>query len=387
MTRLLDRYIFKQLTIASLAITAVLVIAAVLTRSLTLFKKVVSGDLPLGTFIELIFLLMPSMIAVILPISVFAATIFIYEKISSDSELVILRATGVSPLRLSMPAYLLALISSLFLFSVTFYFMPASYSSYKNFQRSEGVGLAPTLLEIGTFKEVQTGVTAFIGGKSDEGYFLDVIIHDERKPEAPTTVTAKKAEIIAVDEDLQVVLYQGVRQTIEAKTGIPSTLAFERIVYQIVEEKKPEARAEVWSRLKPKELFVHELAYFARHAETKKMRNRYSSELHNRFSMPLLVIGFVAVGLSILLSGDLNRRNTVRKITLTICVVSSLQILALLSKRLTINDGDLFWTMYLAAFLPIIVSLIWPALVSRYTRWNNRRSVIHRMSSSGLRNS
>ena len=102
MTRALDRYIFFQLATASLAITAVLVIAAVLTNSLTLFKKVVSGDLALGTFFDFIFLLMPSMVAVILPISVFAATLFVYEKLSSDSELVILRATGVSTFRISM---------------------------------------------------------------------------------------------------------------------------------------------------------------------------------------------------------------------------------------------------------------------------------------------
>ena len=368
MTRVLDRYIFLQLAIASIAVTAVLVIAAVLTKSLTLFKKVVSGDLPLGTFFDLIFLLMPSMVAVILPISVFAATLFVYEKLSSDSELVVLRATGVSTFRISMPAYVLALIATLLLYAVTFYFLPASYGAYKTIQRSQGVSLAKTLIDVGVFKEIRPGVTVFVGGKDEQGRMTEIILHDERKAEAPTTVTAKSAELFAHEGQLQVILYDGVRQTIEASTGIPSTLVFDKTVYKASEGDNNRRTLER-SELKPRELYVHELAHVSQTAETDKKRSRYASELHDRIATPLLVIGFVALALSVLLSGDINRRGTIKRILLSIVLVSCLQILAFFAKNLIKNDLSFFWTIYLAVFSPIFLAIIWPYWIRYYTNW------------------
>ncbi len=368
MTRILDRYIFSQLAIASVAITVVLVIAAVLTRSLVLFKKVVSGDLALRTFFDFILLLMPSMVAVILPISVFAATLFVYEKLASDSELVVLKATGVSTFRLSTPAYILAAISSVFLFAVTFYFLPASYGAYKEIQRSQGVSIVRTLIEIGVFKEIQPGVTVFVGGKDEQGMLTEIILHDERKPNEPTTVTAKKAELFSHEGQVQVILYEGVRQTIEATTGVPSTLVFEKTVYKPGED--AEARKTIARKdLKPKELYVHELAYFSRTAETAKKRNRYASELHDRITTPLLVIGFVALALSVLLSGDIDRRGTVKRILLAIVLVSVLQLFSLISKKLIKNDASVFWMMYLAAAAPIALAIVWPHWIKIYTLW------------------
>ena len=368
MTRALDRYIFFQLATASLAITTVLVIAAVLTKSLTLFKKVVSGDLALGTFFDFIFLLMPSMVAVILPISVFAATLFVYEKLSSDSELVILRATGVSTFRISMPAYFLAFLCTLFLFSVTFYFMPSSFGAYKSLQRSQGVSLAKTLIDFGVFNEIQPGVTAYVGGKDDQGRLVEVVIHDERNPAAPTTVTAKRAELFSYEGKVQAILYDGVRQTIEPSTGIPSTLVFEKTIYKTSTDNNQHKNIPR-NKLKPKELYVHELIEIARNGETKRKRNRYASELHDRLATPLLVIGFVALALSILLSGDLDRRGTLKRILLSILVISSLQLLALFSKKLIKNDASFYWAIYLTALVPIVAAIIWPHWIKIYTNW------------------
>jgi len=368
MTRSLDRYIFSQLALTSVAITIVLVIAAVLTKSLTLFKKVVSGDLPLGTFFDFIFLIVPSMIAVILPISVFAAALFVYEKLSSDSELVVLRATGVSTFRLAMPAYVLAVISSILLVSVTFYFLPASVGTMKAMQRTQALSLAKTLIDVGVFKEIRPGITAFVGGKDEQGRLTEIVLHDERKPEATTTVTAKRAELFSHEGQIQVILYDGVRQTIEASTGIPSTLVFDKTVYKAGENTN-QKQVLKRSDLKPRELYVHELAQIVRTTENVKKRNRYASELHDRITTPLLVIGFVALALSILLSGDINRRGAVKRILLSILLVGSFQVLVLLAKKLIKNDVDYYWLIYVAALAPIGLALLWPHWIRLYTRW------------------
>ena len=126
---------------------------------------------------------------------------------------------------------------------------------------------------------------------------------------------------------------------------------------------------EVDLKNKPKELYVHELAYFSRTAETAKKRNRYASELHDRITTPLLVIGFVALALSVLLSGDIDRRGTVKRILLAIVLVSVLQLFSLISKKLIKNDASVFWMMYLAAAAPIALAIVWPHWIKIYTLW------------------
>ena len=53
--------------------------------------------------------------------------LFVYYKLTMDSEIVVLRAAGLSPLQLAGPALRLGLLATLVVYSISLYFLPASY--------------------------------------------------------------------------------------------------------------------------------------------------------------------------------------------------------------------------------------------------------------------
>src|ERR1700722_12771509 len=80
----LDRYMFRQLAIALIAVTGGLTALVWLVQSLRFVELVVNHGLSLGVFVELTGLLIPSFVAVILPITKFVVVTLLDLQMSGD---------------------------------------------------------------------------------------------------------------------------------------------------------------------------------------------------------------------------------------------------------------------------------------------------------------
>ena len=99
----LDRYMFRQLALALIAVTGGLTALIWLVQSLRFVELVVNHGLSLGVFMQLTGLLIPSFVAVILPITTFVVVQFIYQRLAGDREITVMRAAGLSPLGIVPP--------------------------------------------------------------------------------------------------------------------------------------------------------------------------------------------------------------------------------------------------------------------------------------------
>src|SRR3712207_3774852 len=106
------RYISRQIALTLLAVTIGLAALIWLTQSLRFIELVLDRGLSFTVFLELTGLLLPSFFAVILPITTFVVTLFAYVRLSSDRELVVMRAAGLSDWRLARPALLVAALAT-----------------------------------------------------------------------------------------------------------------------------------------------------------------------------------------------------------------------------------------------------------------------------------
>jgi hypothetical protein len=104
----LDRYIFRQVLLALVAVTVALVALIWLTQSLRFVELIVNRGLSPFVFLRLTALLVPSFVAVILPITTFVVVQFVYQRLAGDRELTVMRAAGQSPLSLAKPTLFLA---------------------------------------------------------------------------------------------------------------------------------------------------------------------------------------------------------------------------------------------------------------------------------------
>jgi lipopolysaccharide export system permease protein len=147
--KLLDRYILRQLTLGLLAVTAGLAALVWLTQSLRFIELVLDRGLSLVVFLELTSLMMPGFVVVILPITTFIVVLFVHVRMNTDRELVVLRATGLSPLRLARPGLVLALGAVAIGYVLQIWLVPVSQGAFRMWQFEIRNEMAAILLQEG----------------------------------------------------------------------------------------------------------------------------------------------------------------------------------------------------------------------------------------------
>ena len=186
----INRYIFAQVLAATVAITVGLTFAVWLTQSLRLIDFIVNRGLPATTFLYFIGLLLPSFIGIVLPIAAFCAVLFVYHKLINDSEMVVLRAAGLSQIQLSRPALRLGFVVIVISYAISLYFLPASYRAFKDLQYQLRSDFSTVLLQEGAFNTVTAGITVYVRERTSDGELLGILVYDTRESGEPIRTRA-----------------------------------------------------------------------------------------------------------------------------------------------------------------------------------------------------
>ena len=115
-----------------LFVSAVLTATVWLAQSLRLVDLIVNRGLSPEIFAYLALLILPRFLDIVLPIGGFIAVLFVFNRLISESELVVMRAAGIGPIGLAKPVLILGSISFLVLMSLSAYFLPASNREFKD---------------------------------------------------------------------------------------------------------------------------------------------------------------------------------------------------------------------------------------------------------------
>src|ERR1043166_2910258 len=99
----LDRYLRRQCLSMMLFVTAALSAAVWLAQSLRLVDLIVNRGLAVEVFLYLALLILPRFLDIVLPIGAFIAVLFVFNRLTTESELVVMRAAGLGPLALARP--------------------------------------------------------------------------------------------------------------------------------------------------------------------------------------------------------------------------------------------------------------------------------------------
>ena len=345
----LHKYMFRQLVWWTVVVSATLTCVVWLTQSLRFVEMIVNTGLSVTTFVTFTLLLLPSFLSLIGPIAVFAAVMFTYTKMLNDSEIVILRATGMSPFKIGRPAFILATIVMALGYLNSIYVMPSTFREFKDLQREFRSELSSLFLQEGVFNPVVDGITVFIRERSESGQLYGIIIHDERIPEKPVTMMAEQGAIVSSDKGPRVLMVNGNRQEVREDDGRLSLLYFDRYTFDLSALNKTDIT--LWRE--PRERFLHELFFpLDQEREIYNFRELRMEGIF-RLSSPLLYLAFTAIGLALLLGGDFNRRGQFLRIFTSICFVAAIQIVVLSMKNLGEKTPALEHVMYL---LPILAS-------------------------------
>ncbi|WP_302272872.1 LptF/LptG family permease [Brachyspira aalborgi] len=94
-----------------------------------LFKLIINNGAPIKISLEVFVYMLPFNIAITIPMSILMASIMGYLRLSSDNEIIVMRALGFSHMRIYIPIIILGFIT--FLFSLFFNNVVMSESNYR----------------------------------------------------------------------------------------------------------------------------------------------------------------------------------------------------------------------------------------------------------------
>lgn len=347
-----DRYLLKNLLAATLFTALSLAAVIMLTQSLRFLELIINSGASSFSFFALTMLAMPRFFEVILPIALMIGTVFIYNRMSADSEVVVMRSSGFSPLRLSRPAIELALVTTALVFIITAWIAPISLSKMQLMRVTIKAQYSALLLRDGVFNQIGSNLTVYVHRRNGDGEMEGLLIHDTRKEtDAAVTILAKRGVIVSDYAGQQVVVYDGSRQQLNPQTGALDRLDFERYTLDLPEAEPVRQR---WRE--PDERTLGELLNPDEQVrnDPKKMRE-FAVEAHRRFVSPFLAITFTVVSLCCLLLGAADRRGLGLRITAAALGIITLQGLYLVSYNLAKEGMAGLVLMYGLVFVPMIV--------------------------------
>ncbi|MBN8873152.1 MAG: LPS export ABC transporter permease LptF [Rhodospirillales bacterium] len=347
----LDRYVFRQLLLAVIAVTAGLTALIWLTQSLRFVELVVNHGLSFGVFLKLTGLLIPSFIAVILPITTFVVIQFVYQRLAGDRELTVMRAAGLSPFAMARPALALALLITGAGYALNLWIVPTTLSAFREYQWEIRTRMAAFLLQEGVFTQVSDAMTVYVRSRDPDGTLRGILVDDARDKSAHATILAERGRLVEGQNGPRVILFNGSRQEIDHQTGRLNTLTFQQNEIELADANKEEGvRAADMS-----EVSLHDL--LDPHPLIARDIPKWIAEAHKRLTGPLTTISYASIALLAVLTGAFRRHGGLLRPLAAIGAVVALLALGLAAGSLAARDNALIPLVWLQATLPGFVCL------------------------------
>ncbi|MFC1674163.1 LptF/LptG family permease, partial [Pseudomonadota bacterium] len=300
----ISRYVFWQLFVGLMLVAVSLTCVVWLLYSLRFVDMIVNRGLSAGMFVYLSALSMPNFLTQILPISLFAITVFAYHRMIMDRELVVMRAAGLGQFSLARPAIILALLVVGVGYALSTYLVPTSYAQFRALQWDARYNFSHVLLREGTFNDAANGITVYVRERTDDGQLLGILAHDGRDEKRSFTLMSERGAMVQSDEGARVIMFNGSRQDFDKTTKQLSILYFDRYVFEL---EPPSAAGQVRHR-EPRERSMTDLFNLDTYGLDARAIGKFHVEIHRRLALPWSALGFVMIALSVLMSGSFTRR-------------------------------------------------------------------------------
>lgn len=344
----LNTYIAKQIFIGFLLVSFSLMSIIWLTQSLRFVDLITNKGIPVSLFAEMTSLLMPRIFTILAPISLFAAVLFVYNRMLSDRELVVMKAAGISPWQNAKPALAMGIVMCLFNVYVYNVGIPWSERTFNELEWQVKNDVSHLMFREGEFTTLQDGLTVFITTHEKDGAISGILINDERNPKTKSTVSAEFGRIVYSDKGPRIILINGVRQELNRSTEQFSSLSFDRYSVDFgLKESKGRKEAGV------REKTLYELLTARSNPKLSPQEaRRYIVEGNKRITGPLINIVFALLGCTGLLIGNFNRRGQAKIVSLSIVTMILIQALDLSIGNLAVKNLYFLPLLYLNILLP-----------------------------------
>lgn len=361
-----DRYLLSQLLALFGFFSLLLVSVYWVNRAVGLFDRLIGDGQSALVFVEFSLLALPNVIRLVLPISAFVASVYMTNRLTGESELVVMQATGFSAFRMARPVILFGLIVGVMMAILTHVLVPASRATLAARSAEISENITARFLRDGQFMHPSDGVTLYIRELTENGELRDVFLADERDERSSVTYSAQRALIARSDSGPKLLMFDGMTQTLDKSSGRLALTRFADVTYDlggILSESGADRRT-------LDELSTAELLRAAPETaqEVRADPSVLLEEGHSRIAQPFLPLATALIGFSTLLLGAFSRFGLWRQIAGAVVLLVLVQLVATQASSLAIRDARLWPLVYAAPALGTLCGLGLLALSQRPRR-------------------
>lgn len=361
-----DRYLLSQQLALFGFFSLVLVMVYWINRAVGLFDKLIADGQSALVFLEFSLLALPNVIRIVLPVSAFAATVYVTNRLAQDGELVVMQATGFSAFRLARPVLIFGVTVALMLLFLANFAVPASRATLSARTAEVEANVTAQLLSDGRFMHPTDGITFYIREISTTGELLDVFLVDDRSGTMRTTYTAARAILVRGDGAPKLVMFDGMSQTLARATRRLTVTRFSDFTYDLgTFVRSRRSGRDLAEELSTATLLFPDDAVLA---AVGTGRAALLAEAHSRLAQPLLGVAAVLLGFSTLLLGAFSRFGLARQILASIVLLIAVQMVYNASTGAALRDDRLWVLVYAAPVLGIAGATALLALAQRPRR-------------------
>lgn len=295
MVRILYRYIFRETAVPFVLGMAVFTFVLLMGRLLKLAEMVFAKGVPFVDVCRLILFMLPSFFLVTIPMAFLLAVLLAFGRLSSDSEITAMKASGVGVGALLPPVLIFAVLTYLATTFVTVYALPWGNSSFKRFLYEVVETRAATSIREKVFNDDFPGLVIYVDDYDQVNHdIFGILIQDERNPDEHATIFATAGKIVANPETKTIRLHleDGGIHRLVGKEGYRFVeFASYDLNVNLQQQSKKDYRDE-------QDMTLSELLTLLRtpQEETKLLRDA-RIELHKRFALPFACFVFAIIGI------------------------------------------------------------------------------------------
>ncbi|MFT7593458.1 MAG: lipopolysaccharide export system permease protein [Paracoccaceae bacterium] len=361
-----DRYVLSQFLLFFGFFALILVAVFWINRAVVLFDRLIGDGQSAMVFLEFTALTLPNLIRMVLPMAAFAASVWVTNRLNSESELTVMQATGSSPWQLARPAMAFGLITAFMMSILTHVLLPASTSQLALREAEVAHNITARLLTEGSFLHPSTGVTFYIRQIDPDGTLRDVFLSDRRDPQQSVVYTGARAFLVRDGDQSNLIMVDGMAQRMDTQNRTLSTTIFADFSYDISTLiKKGDARARNIRAIPTLELFSDSPTITEAEGYTP---GQLADELHQRFARALVCIAVTMIGFSSLLLGGYSRFGVWRQALLAFVLLIFLEVLRGVVSEPILKNADLWPLIYLPTVVGLAVATLFLKIASRPLR-------------------
>lgn len=380
------RYVFRQTAGAMTMIMSSLCGIVWIALALKQLKVVTASGEDAFTLITMTSLALPNLFGFIGPVALLIATLHVLNRLSGDSELIILTASGATIWHVAKPLLLLAAIVAAGVAFVNFYAMPASLKKVRHMITDVRSNLIGQALQPGRFTQVQSGVTFHLRERTLDGGLRGILFHDSRKPTDIVSVTAERGALVRQDEQVFLEMQDGhiVRQS--QPNGPAQIITFNRYAIDLDTFQRKAGPI----NYKPRERYLSELMYPDKDdGRYKSDPGQFRAEIHERFASCLYPFAFIFIALAYIGQAQSTRTQRGSAIMTAFAVATLLRLGGLALNKVVVGSAAAVPLMYVLPVLGTVIAIVsiyrneWPRPTPQWrrdlaNRWDSLSEAIRR---------